>query len=300
MAAARSVWKGFIRFSLVSVPVKAYTATSSAGGRVSLNQLHSKCNSRIKYQKVCPTHGEVPADEIVSGYEFANGQYVVIDTDELDKLRSPAEKAVRIQHFINADAIPERHYSGRTLYLAPDGPVGAKPYNLLHRVMVETNRVGFAQVVMQGKEKLMLLRPLDNLLAMYELAYAQELKNPSDFRDEVPKVEIAPEEIKLAKTLTEAMVSTDFDLSAYKDKYADNLVALIEAKVQGKQVVTPPAEDAPQVINLMEALQRSVEAQKKSAAAGASAKPPKIVAPGGAERKDAAAGAASGRKRKSS
>ena len=295
MAAARSVWKGFIQFSLVSVPVKAYTATSSAGGRVSLNQLHSKCNSRIKYQKVCPTHGEVPADEIVSGYEFANGQYVIIDTDELDKLRSPAEKAVRIQHFIDPADVPERYYSGRTLYLVPDGPVGQKPYNLLHRVMVESNRVGFAQVVMQGKEKLMLLKPVDNLLAMSELMYDQELKKPGDFRDEVTKVEISSEEIKLAKTLTDAMVAKDFEIGQYKDKYADNLVALIESKVQGKEVVSPPAEEPPQVINLMEALQRSVEAQKKAGAAAAGAKPPKMVAPGGAERKDAAV-----RKRKTS
>ena len=295
MAAARSVWKGFIQFSLVSVPVKAYTATTSGGGKVSLNQLHRECHSRIKYQKVCPTHGEVPADQIVSGYEFANGQYVVIDPDELDKLRSPAEKAVRIQHFIDPADVPDRYYSGRTLYLVPDGPVGQKPYNLLYRVMVESNRAGFAQVVMQGKEKLMLLRPVENLLAMSELAYDQELKKPSDFKDEVAKVEITPEEIKLAKTLTEAMVATDFDLSAYKDKYSDNLVALIESKVQGKEIVTPPAEDAPQVINLMEALQRSVEAQKKSAAASAGAKPPKMVAPGGAERKEAG-----GRKRKTS
>ena len=299
MAAARSVWKGFIQFSLVSVPVKAYTAAVTGGGRVSLNQLHSKCNSRIKYQKVCPTHGEVPADEIVSGYEFANGQYVIIDTDELDKLRSPAEKAVRIQNFIDPKDIPERYYSGRTLYLVPDGPVGQKPYNLLHRVMVESNRVGFAQVVMQGKEKLMLLRPLDNLLAMSELVYDQELKKPSDFKDEVTKVELSPDEVKLARTLTDAMVAKDFDLGQYKDKYADNLVALIESKVQGKEIVSPPAEEAPQVINLMEALQKSVEATRKAGGAAAGAKPPKMVAPGGAERKEAAA-AAPARKRKSS
>ena len=168
--------------------------------------------------------------------------------------------------------------------------MGQKPYNLLHRVMVESNRVGFAQVVMQGKEKLMLLRPVENLLAMSELVYDQELKKPGDFRDEVTKVEITPDEIKLAKTLTDAMVAKDFDLSEYKDKYADNLVALIESKVQGKEIVSPPAEEAPQVINLMEALQRSVEATKKSAAAAAAGgKPGKMVAPGGAERKDAAA-----------
>ena len=295
MAAARSVWKGFVQFSLVSVPVKAYTAAVSGGGKIALNQLHKDCHSRIKYQKVCPTHGEVPADQIVSGYEFAKDQYVVIDTDELDKLRSPAEKAVTIQNFVSRDDIPDRYLCGRTLYLVPDGPVAQKPYGLLHRVMSESSRVGFARVVMNGKEKLMLIQPVENLLAMAELSYAQELKNPADFSGEVTKVEVDPAEVKLAKTLTDAMAANDFDISAYKDSYADNLTALIEAKIQGKEVVAPPAEDAPQVINLMEALQRSVEATKKASAAAGGAKPAKLVAPGAAEKKGEAA-----RKRKTS
>jgi len=135
---------------------------------------------------------------------------------------------------------------------------------------------------------------VEYLLAMAELSYAQELKNPADFSGEVTKVEVDPAEVKLAKTLTDAMAANDFDISAYKDSYADNLTALIEAKIQGKEVVAPPAEDAPQVINLMEALQRSVEATKKASAA-AGAKPAKLVAPGAAEKKGDAA-----RKRKTS
>ena len=294
MAAARSVWKGFIQFSLVSVPVKAYTAAVSGGGKIALNQLHAECNSRIKYTKSCPVHGEVPADQIVSGYEFAKGQYVIIDPEELDKLRSPAEKAVTIQNFIHREDIPDRYFCGRTLYLVPDGLVGHKPYNLLHRVMTESNRVGFAQVVMNGREKLMLIQPVESLLAMSELSYESELKKPSDFNDEVTKVEISPAEIKLAKTLTDAMAAKDFNIGAYKDNYSENLAALIDAKVNGKQVVAPPAEEPAQVINLMEALQRSVEATKTKAGAAAGGKPPKLTAPGTAAKETAA------RKRKTS
>jgi DNA end-binding protein Ku len=293
MAAARSVWKGFIQFSLVSVPVKAYTATVTGGGRIQLNQLHAECNSRIRYLKSCPVHGEVPADQIVSGYEFAKGQYVIIDPDELDKLRSPSEKAVTIQSFVEKSEIPDRYFSGRTLYLVPDGLVGHKPYNLLHRVMTDSGRVGFAKVVMNGREKLMMIQPVENLLSMSELSYDQELKKPKDFSDEVTKVEMTPDEVKLARTLTEAMAAKDFDIGQFKDNYSDNLAALIEAKVQGKEVVAPSAEEPVQVINLMEALQKSVEATKtKAAAAG---KPPKLAAPGGAEKKEAAV-----RKRKTS
>jgi hypothetical protein len=163
-ASARTVWKGFIQFSLVSVPVRAYTAAAGGGGggRISLNQLHSACHSRIKYQKVCPLHGEVPADEIVSGYEFAKDQYVVVDPAELDKLRTPKERAVTIEGFIDPADVPIRHYSGTAYYLAPDGPIGHKPYALLHRVMQDTGRVGFAHAT--GQEAVMTKPEALNLL----------------------------------------------------------------------------------------------------------------------------------------
>src|ERR1022692_3197516 len=130
--AARSSWKGFLKLSLVSVPVKAYTATASEGGGVKLNQLHAGCNSRIKYQKSCPIHGEVSGDQIVSGYEYSKDQYVVIDTAELDKLRTEDSKAITIQEFIHSDALDAMYFSGTTYYLVPDGPVGQRPYAVLH------------------------------------------------------------------------------------------------------------------------------------------------------------------------
>jgi DNA end-binding protein Ku len=278
--ASRSVWKGFIRFSLVAVPVKAYTATVSGSGGITLNQLHRECNSRIQYKKSCPIHGEVKSDEIVSGYEFDAGKYVVVDPDELDKLRTPAEKAVTISAFVKPDAIDARFYTGRTNYLVPDGPVGQKPYALLQRVMAEENRYAFAQVVINGKDQIVVLRPVENLLAMSFLNFAQDLKNPAEFKDEVVSSELPAAELALAKTLTETLEVDDFDLSKYKDTYTEKLAALIEAKVQGKQIVAAPAEEGAPVVNLMEALQKSL-AQAKKAALGtaAAAKPPKLVAP---------------------
>jgi DNA end-binding protein Ku len=272
MAAARSVWKGFIRFSLVSVPVKAYTATSSSTG-ISLNQLHKECNSRINYKKVCPVHGELKADEIVSGYEYADGQYVVINPDELEKVRTPKDRAIDISAFIKPQAIDPAYYSGKTYYLVPDGPIGLKPYALLHKILIDEDRFAFAQVVFTGKEQVVLLRPIGGLIAMTPLSYSAEIKKASDFEPEVPKVEVSPDEMKLARTLTDAMASDDFDFSAFKDKYTERLQKLIEAKIAGKEVVAAPMEDAPQVINLMEALQKSV-----AAAAEKAGKPPKLVA----------------------
>src|SRR6185436_12501090 len=117
MAMSRSVWSGFIRFSLVAVPVKAFTAAASGGGDISLNQLHKGCNSRIQYKKTCPVHGEVKAEEIVSGYEFDKGQYVVIDPDEVDKLRTPADKAINVQAFVTPEQFDPRYFNGKHYYL---------------------------------------------------------------------------------------------------------------------------------------------------------------------------------------
>src|SRR5438477_12436596 len=124
--AARSSWKGFLRLSLVSIPVKAYTATASGGGEIHLNQIHADCHNRIKYQKVCPIHGEVSNDAIVSGYEFAKGQFVVIDPNELYKLCSESDKAIQIDTYIVPDELDLLYFNGRTYYLVPDDPVGQK------------------------------------------------------------------------------------------------------------------------------------------------------------------------------
>src|SRR5579885_1039655 len=138
--APRSTWKGFLKISLVSVPVKAYTATSSAGSEIRLNQLHAECNSRINYKKTCPIHGEVPNSEIVSGYEYSKGQYVVVDPDEVEKLRSPDEKAINVDTFVPPDAIDPTYYSGKTYYLVPEGPVGMHTFAVVRQAMIDQKR----------------------------------------------------------------------------------------------------------------------------------------------------------------
>ena len=275
MAAGRSVWSGYIRFGLVSVPVKAYTAAVSGGGGISLNQLHRECHSRIQYKKTCPIHGEVKPEDIVSGYEFAKGQYVVIEPDELEKMRTPNEKAIDVKAFIKPDEIDARFFNGKTWFLLPDGPVGMKPYALLYKTLDEQGLVAFAQVVVGGKEQLLILRPMSDMLVGSYISYAADMKDPADFKDDAPHVEVTPDELKLAKTLTDAMKVSDFDLSQYKDDYTEKMTQLVQAKVEGKQVVAPPAEEAPQVINLMDALKKSLEQAKKTAGA----KPAKLAAP---------------------
>jgi DNA end-binding protein Ku len=283
--AARSSWKGFLKLSLVSVPVKAYTATSSGGGEVRLNQLHRDCNSRINYKKVCPVHGEISADAIVSGYEYSKGQYVIVDTDELDKLRTEDEKAINIDAFVNGGAVDPTYFSGKTYYLVPDGPVGQKPYALLVQGMQELKRNAVARVVMHGRDQLVLLRPVDNMLVMSILNYDAQVNKPSAFEGEAPKQELGGEELKLAKTLIDASTPKKFNLADYTDQYTTKLTQLIEKKVAGEQIVAPPVHEMPQVINLMDALKQSLAKVQK-----ADAKPPKKMAasvrkPAAGERK---------------
>jgi DNA end-binding protein Ku len=277
--AARSSWKGFLKLSLVSIPVKAYTATASGGGGIHLNQLHAECHSRINYKKTCPIHGEVSNDQIVSGYEYSKGQYVIIDEDELDKLRTEDEKAINIDVFISPSDLDPMYLSGRTYYLIPDGPVGHKPYTVLHAGMIEQKRFGIAQVVMHGKEQTVLLRPADGLLAMSMLSYDPQITKPAAFEDEIPKQDVAPDELKLIKTLIDAATDKRFDYARYKDVYTDKLTQLIEAKVTGKEIVAPPVHEHRQIINLMDALKQSVAKVQQEAPAKEAGKPPKKMAP---------------------
>lgn len=290
----RSSWKGYIKLSLVSVPVQAFTAQVSGGGEIHLNQLHEECNSRIRYKKVCPIHGEVSNDEIVSGYEYAKGQYVVVEGNELDKLRTESDRAINIDTFISPDELDPIYYDGRTYYLVPDTPVGHKPYAVLYKALEDENKYGVAQVVFSGKEQLVLIRPYEGLLTMTMLHFDHQIRKPAAFRDEVVESDVSAQELKLAKMLIEASTTDKFDFAGYEDLYTKKLTELIEAKVEGKEVVAPPAEEETQVINLMDALRQSVAKAKREPAAKTLRKPGKKMAP---SRRPAAAAA---RKRKTS
>lgn len=297
--AARSMWKGFLRINLVSVPVKAYSASSGGGAEVRLNQLHAECNSRIKYKKTCPIHGEIPNEEIVSGYEYAKDQYVIVDSDEVDKLRTPDEKAIRVGSFVPLDSVDPLYLSGKNYYLAPDGPIGQKAYQVICQGLLEEERAAVAHVVMHGKDQYVALRPVANLLVMSTFNYAEQVTAPAAFEGEITKTAIEAEELQLIKMLIKSSSKPELDVASFKDHYTEKLMQVIEAKVAGKELVAPAVEEPAQVINLMEALRRSVELTQKNAAGsapkGAKAKPPKKMAPSKGAAKEGPA-----RKKKSS
>lgn len=278
----RSSWKGYLKLSLVSIPVRGYTANKS-GGEIRLNQLHSTCHSRIKYQKVCPIHGEVPKDEIVSGYEFAEDQYVVVDADEIEQLRSERDRAINVDAIIGPRSIDAAYYTDKTYYLVPDGAVGHKPFSLVQKCLAEDDLQAIARVVLFGREELVVVRSVENLLAMTALKYASQVTSPEVLREEIPEPSLDKNELALTKTLLKAFEKRKFNIASYHDEYVEKMRQLIEAKVEGKELVSPPPTEEPKVINLMDALRQSV--------AAAQGKSPKSAAPSRESTKKAVASA---------
>lgn len=279
--APRTSWKGFLRLSLVSVPVKAYTANNTEE-EIRLNQLHGECNGRVRYKKVCESHGELRSEDIVSGFEYQKDQYVVIDEEELAKVRRKSDKSVNIDGFVAPDKIDPIYLAGRTYYLLPDGAAGNRPYALLARGMLDANVVAIAQVVIAGREQLVVLRPQEGMLVMSVLNYPKKVRAPATYRDELPDEQPSASELSLANTLIGASVLAEFDFQGYRDAYVENLTKLIQLKVEGSEIVQAPDPEEPKILNLMEALKKSVAevgARKmapsvKAPAAGAAASAP--------------------------
>jgi DNA end-binding protein Ku len=268
----RSSWKGFLRLSLVSVPVQAINAEVSGGGEIHFHMLHAPCHNRIRYQKVCPVHGEVSNDEIVHGYEYAKGQYVIVEDEDVDRLRSQADKAINIDTFVAPDAIDPMYFDGRTYYLLPDGPMGLKPYAVLLKAMAEQGCCGVGQAVFSGREQLVLVRPMDGVIGLEMLHFHNQIRSQESLSAEIELPEVKKEELRLAARLIEASTREKFDLAEYQDVYTRKLQEVIEAKVAGKQIARPPEEETP-VINLMDALRKSVAQTRR----GASKRPPHAV-----------------------
>lgn len=291
----RPTFKGFLRLSLVSVPVKGFTAAVS-GREIRFNQLHKDCNQRIKYQKVCPEHGEVQQEDIVKGYEYAKDQYVLVDPDEIKKLQSESDKTVNIRGFVSAGSLDPNYYSGSAYFFQPDGPAGQKPYQLLREAMEREGLVAVGSVVLSSREHMVVIRPLERTLVMNVLTYHEKVRQAADFEDEVKDTKTTKEEVALTKTLIDASLLKDFDFSTYRDHYVDQMTKLIEAKVEGEEIVAAPEPEEPKIINLMEALKQSVESAKAGGGGASRAGGKKKAAP--KAKLAPSAGSAAKRKRK--
>lgn len=251
----RPIWKGTISFGMVSIPVKLYTATESKD--ISFRQLHETDHARIQYQRYCPVdERKVELDEIVKGYEYGKDRYVVVTDEDFDKLPVPGKHTIELSAFVDAADIDPIYYE-KTYYLEPE-EIGAKPYALLTKALEEKKKVAIAKIAIRNRERLCALRLLDGQLALETLLYGDEVRPPA----EVPEFEISDAEMKVALALIE-LLEEDFDINKYRDEYRDALARMIEAKLEGQEIVAPeePAEPAP-AVDLMAALKASVEAAR--------------------------------------
>lgn len=266
--AARALSAATIAFGLVSIPVKLYSSAES-GHAIRFNQIHSKDGSRLKQQLISANSGEVvPRGEIVKGYEFARGQYVVFEPDELKALEAQSTHTIDVSEFVPAATV-DRQYLDKTYYLGPDRG-GARAYRLLARAMAETGTVAVAQYAARGKQYLVLVRPKADGLVMEQLHYAAELRS----FDEIPieEAEIRDDELKLARQLIAQATSDSFRPDSYRDEVRARVLALIQRKVDGEDITLAPSEDPEhKIIDLMEALKASLDA-------GASKQPPRRAA----------------------
>jgi DNA end-binding protein Ku len=263
---SNSVFQGYLRISLVSVPVRAYSAVAPGSGQIAFNQLHEECGRRIQYKKFCPTHGPVAPEEIVSGYEYEKNKYVVFDPGEIDALRTKKDRSIDIAQFVKADQIDPLYETGKDYYLVPDGVVGQKPYQLIHQSMAESRVCGIAQVVISRREELVLVRAAERLLLMTVLRYAHELKSPQTFVDQLDESQTTKQESDLTAQLIKALTVKTFDPSAFHDLYEERLHELIDAKIKGRQIAAPAEEETPEVINLMDAIRKSMKQLKPKSA----------------------------------
>jgi DNA end-binding protein Ku len=265
----RASWRGQLRFGLVSFEVQAVNAEIKENAEVHFHLLHEPDHQRIHYAKVCPKHGEVPNDEIVEGYEYAKDKYVEFEKEELDVLRTEEERALTIDAFVSSEEIDPIYFDGRMYYLLPSGANSGEPYALLEAAMEKKNRWGVGQVVFSGREQLAIVRPLDGVLTMAMLSYDAEIRKPSEIKSEFARPKTAPAKLRLAEDLVAKWGNGKFNFTSYKDRYRQKVKEAIAAKKKGADVV-PPEEDEPEVINLMDALQRSLNANRKKSSVGRS------------------------------
>lgn len=258
----KSVWRGHIRFSLVNIPIQIFSAVNSSND-IKFNQLHKTDNGRVRYKKVCSVCDEVlRSTDIVKGYEFEDDQYVVVASEEFKSIKIKSTKTIDVEAFIDLDEVHPSRYEA-VYYVGPHEEMANKTFNLFIKSLKKTGKAGVGKIVLRDKEDVVLLKPYQNGLIMYKLRYPYEVRDINDVPGLVDE-EIDDAQLELAETLIGSLTKSFKDVE-FKDAYHDKVLELIEAKIEGKElVVSPEVEDAP-VVDIMEALKASIEQAKKAA-----------------------------------
>jgi len=286
----RPTWKGFLKVSLVNIPVKVFPATESADA-ISFNQLHAECQTRIQQKRWCShCEREVPNTELVKGYEFEKGRYVIVSDEDIQKVRVESTRVINLVQFADDSEI-DPIYVDRAYYLAPDGPMAAEAFAVMREGMA--GKAGIGKMALYGREYLVAIRPKKKGLVMYTLHHDAEIRSIDQIEElnSVP-TKVNPAEMKLAKQVI-ATFDAELNLKDYKDEYKEGLRKIIDAKIAGEEIVAPEVEEPARVVDLMEALKRSLDSvshdKKKPAKADlkkvATVKPIKGAANGAKKRK---------------
>ena len=260
--AARPTWKGYLKISLVNIPIKVFPATDS-GATLSFNQLHGECQTRIQQKRWCPNcQKEVANTDIVKGYEFEKGRYVVVGEEDIDKVRVESTRVINLEKFTD-DTDVDPIYLERPYYLAPDGPVAKQAFAVIRDAMRGKGMVALGRLVLAKRERVIALEPCEHGLLGTTLRYPYEVRDAKDYFSDIPALPIAADMLKLAERILDSKAAA-FDPATFHDRYEEALIAHLKARQAG--AVRPPSEALPaprRVINLMEALRRSIAQDPK-------------------------------------
>jgi DNA end-binding protein Ku len=272
----KAIWKGYLKCSLVTIPIKMFTATTRRTPQFHL--YHEACGSRISQQNFCPVCGRpLRPEEIVKGYEYGKDRHVVLTEADFQQTREESTDTITILKFVDGGQIPPIYYS-EAHYLGPDGGAGAEALAVFRQAMAETGKTAMARGVRLNREYLYNLRPDNGVLVAYTMHYPQEIRPVADLAEAetASAVVISPDNLEMAKTII-GHLSGEFKPEEYRDEYTETLLDIIRAKAAGREVTVEPKATTEKVINLMEALKKSV------AATGSGAAPRKKMARAGVQ-----------------
>ncbi|HEY5692427.1 MAG TPA: Ku protein [Cyclobacteriaceae bacterium] len=274
----RAIWKGHIQFSLVNIPVRIYNAIDS-GQTISFNLLSKDGHNPVSYEKKDKVTGKpLNADEIVKGYQYEPGQFVIMEPEDFAKVKLKSTRVIEIEGFVNAEEVHPTLFEA-PYFIGPDGDVAAKAYGLLCSALQQSGKIGVGKVVLRDRETPVLINPHECGIMMYRLRYPSEVRSIKEVPQLLEVKTFDKEQLKLAKTLVDSM-TTKFSKIKMKDHYYDALKSIIDAKIAGKEIVKV-TEEEPEVVDIMTALKASIDKAKKpmEKAKGASAKQKKAKAP---------------------
>jgi len=281
--AGRASWKGYLKLSLVSCPVKLFPATSSSAGKISFNMLHKDTLNRVQQKYHDPELGEIDRADLVKGYQFEKDKYVVVTAEELDEIEVESSKTIDIDGFVDAAEIDPIYFDS-TYYLAPDGPIAEETFAVILDAMKQAGKVAVARIVLSGRERLVTVQPIEDGFRLTTLRSAKEIREPASALDKL-NAKYAPDMLAMAGQII-ASKPLQFAPEVFEDRYEEALLTLVKSKIAGGEPVITKAPERGNVVNLMDALRRSIEEERrppapslgKAAAKKGAAKPAEAAA----------------------